>query len=701
MNTQEAAIYYLRRGWRVVPIPRQRKGPVLKGWNKLALTSEDVPSMFSISSNIGILLGEPSGWLVDVDLDCDEARELASQYLPATEAKTGRESSPGSHWWYVASGAETHAYNDPIDKRRTVELRSTGGQTVVGPSLHPSGETYDLLAGDPATIDAAELAECVDSLHQAILAARHGTIDPSPMIVERANGTDLHARAIAYLDRIPPAISGQRGHATLLWAATCLINGFCLSADDALDVLTTRYNPRCEPPWSDRELRHKVDEAIKKPPTRFVRGWLRDSQSINSNDDIDISNLINGADFVSPFPEHLLEVPGLIGDVIRHNLATAHRRQPVLALAGAIALQAVLAGRKVRDTRGNRTNVYLIGLAISGGGKDHARKINRQILAQAGLDRLEGPEEAASESGLNAIVCDRKVVLLQYDEFGRFLKTLGEEKNSHLYGIPSTLLKLFSCAGTMYQPKAYADAKKNPQVDQPCVVLYATTVPESFWGGLTIDSLSDGFLARLLVFEGDGLPPETEAEEQRIPEPIIDAARQWGAFGTGGNLADEHPEPKVVKSTDEAKAIVREFGEKIDAQYDRPDRKKYWAILARAREQALRLALIYACSESIDPTIDVPAARWACELVEYLTNRLISRAEQRIEGSQFGRDQQRVLTTLREAGGVLTRTQLVRAHRGLRRRELQEVLDRLEECRWIKITTVTTNGRPSQRISQV
>jgi hypothetical protein len=51
-----------------------------------------------------------------------------------------------------------------------------------------------------------------------------------------------------------------------------------------------------------------------------------------------------------------------------------------MAFAGALALQATLAGRKVRDPGDNRTNIYILGLAHSSAGKDRPRKINAEIL---------------------------------------------------------------------------------------------------------------------------------------------------------------------------------------------------------------------------------------------------------------------------------------------------------------------------------
>src|SRR5690606_32784070 len=82
----------------------------------------DEPEQFAPGDNVGVRLGEPSGWLVDVDLDCAEAIALAPMFLPPT-ATFGRLSKPRSHWLYIAAGCRTRK-----PSRSHVELRSTGSQ---------------------------------------------------------------------------------------------------------------------------------------------------------------------------------------------------------------------------------------------------------------------------------------------------------------------------------------------------------------------------------------------------------------------------------------------------------------------------------------------------------------------------------------------------------------------------------------------
>ena len=100
---------------------------------------------------------------------------------------------------------------------------------------------------------------------------------PEPIRVEPGERVDdTYAnrldRASKYLATMPEAVSGSRGHAATFKAAVVLVRGFDLHTDDALRLLAKEYNPRCAPPWSLHELRHKVKSAAKRG--RLEPGWL-------------------------------------------------------------------------------------------------------------------------------------------------------------------------------------------------------------------------------------------------------------------------------------------------------------------------------------------------------------------------------------------------------------------------------------------
>ena len=177
MSSAKAAARYIERGWAPVPIPARQKGPQIPGWQHIRMSTSDVPRYFNNGQNVGIITGKASGWLVTVDLDCPEAVALAGRFLEPT-LTGGRESVPDGHWWYISPGLE-HREFEGIPKTASegtvLELRSTDHQTVVEPSVHPSGERYRWSRSglEPLEIDAEDLTRTARRLAVAALIACH------------------------------------------------------------------------------------------------------------------------------------------------------------------------------------------------------------------------------------------------------------------------------------------------------------------------------------------------------------------------------------------------------------------------------------------------------------------------------------------------------------------------------------------------
>lgn len=211
MTILSSALDYLSRGFSPIPIPRicpnpdcghihygrvcanitngekctctltlsreqckPAKGPLSPGWQTLRLTPEDAPHRFHESDNVGLLLGTPGNGLIDVDIDCAEAEYLAPWFLPATGMVSGRKKRPRTHYWYRVQQKDVR-----IGKLQAkghgvfVELRGTGGQTVVPPSRHPDDDEYcwDEF-GEPAEVDFVTLKKLVYAVGFGCLLAR-------------------------------------------------------------------------------------------------------------------------------------------------------------------------------------------------------------------------------------------------------------------------------------------------------------------------------------------------------------------------------------------------------------------------------------------------------------------------------------------------------------------------------------------------
>ena len=84
-----------------------------------------------------------------------------------------------------------------------------------------------------------------------------------------------HAKARSYLLTVAPAaISGEEGHSTAFSVACRLVHGFRLEPSYALRLMKEVYNPRCEPPWTEEELRHKINGAAQAKEHRNPAGYM-------------------------------------------------------------------------------------------------------------------------------------------------------------------------------------------------------------------------------------------------------------------------------------------------------------------------------------------------------------------------------------------------------------------------------------------
>ena len=390
------------------------------------------------------------------------------------------------------------------------------------------------------------------------------------------------------------------------------------------------------------------------------------------------------------FPLDPFEIPGFVGDVCRYTLETAYRRQPQLALGAALSLLSVLTGRKIEDDfLGTRTNIYAVGIAPSGEGKDAPRATNFRILTESGALELSGSESFASAAGLIRELMGHPAKLFQLDELSRYLATMrSAQRSPHLHGIPTKLMQLYTSSGRLWRGDAYADGRQN-EIDEPHCVVFGTSTPEGFWQSLDPENLKDGFVGRLIVFEGGKTKMQESCKQLPIPEGIVETAKFWHRFeGQGGNLK---PKPYVATYAEDAKERLLGHLRAIDKQRQTEDVIES-AVWGRAGEKTTKLALLFAASRLTPPSlrIELQDVDRGIALSNWSTRRLLAESGLYVASNETESNHLRILRIIKEAGGI-SKSGLTRKTQWLKRRERDEIVSSLLESDQIEISEIVTH----------
>lgn len=675
---QTMAAYYASLGLRVVPLhgayarlctcnnPACRspaKHPrTINGLKDGSSDAEVVTRMWTRwpFASIGICTGTDSGVLV-IDLDDlqqvpDVLRSWAlDEHPPTWRATTGR---GGKHVFF--------RYDVDIAgiKSRTgvwpkVDVRADGGYVVAAPSPHINGNTYQWDIGcAPAD---TELASLPDEIEKALRAGGGTLVEQPAFVAGSPGGPDASYSRVGPL----PGTRELRLHAddeARIRAALQFIDA--TKRDDWLHIgmalKSTGAGQQAFDIWTEwsQTKPHKFNEADQ------IATWRGLKELLPHGEEITIAKLFwmakqRGAPDFTTVEVQLVEVPPqsteqdaepvenlpganaepvptsaveplfedfwprlrnrspLLAEIVDWITRTAPKKQPLLAFGNALAAIGALLGRRVRSPGNVRTNLYVFGIAGSGRGKEHSRQCVSQLFSKAGLGHWIGSDKWKSDSGVRTELLKAPAHLAQLDEFGKVLAQVASKyAPSHLAGIVTMLLELSGRAGGIDHGPAYADQKTRPRevITEPCLAVYATSVPADIFESLSSKSVADGFLNRWLCLFGDERPALAQSEEATFdpPDALVEAMRllerNWRTEQTPphGNLPQANmptvaPASYVIPRSDDAAKRRREIGARIVQDgYAREDRGDQLADLwARVPELVEKVALTIAATRPV------------------------------------------------------------------------------------------------------
>lgn len=416
-----------------------------------------------------------------------------------------------------------------------------------------------------------------------------------------------------------------------------------------------------------------------------------------------------------PLPPGWDDVGGVIAEMMALMVATAKRPQPVLALGASLCAVGALMGRKYRTENNTRSNLYVVGIAESGAGKNHSRVVINELLRRANLMQYLGGNKIASGAGLLTAIQRQPAILFQLDEFGMFLSAAADRKRSPRYvcEILDLMTELYTTSGTSYFGVEYASTQASNAhrvIHQPCSCIYGTTTPLHFWQALQAANIADGSLARFLILASEEDFPESNQSFGTIdpPQTLIDQLLliHQGGGKLNGNLSDAGAveevlvEPRVVPMMP---AAADAFGQ-LDAELLERLRSSrgtgFSSILARIEENATKLALIRAVSrDAVAPEIRSEDASWGIALARHCAEQTIREVAERVSENPTESNHKRALKILKEAGPQgMTKREFTRRTQFMDLHQRDNVLKTLAEADLISIEMRQARGRPAQLI---
>jgi hypothetical protein len=741
LRPPDTAIELLRRGlWPVAIHPRGveirtkdgtriagGKVPIGTAWGVERPTEESLRTTYYANpgAGVGLRLGPEAGY-IDIEADGPEGERSYEKIMghgPRDALTLGWSSARGPH--------NLFKYDSRLEKY---------GKTVIkvpelpGLEIRIGGDGKQLQSCCPPTIgddgqprrwhDCDTIAELPEGLFVYLDGYLLARSQPAPLreaagpqpqdsafVAMADDGASPEARARAYVfsPRFPDSISGQHGHDAIYRCACELVDGFGLDRNRTMQILQEWNQAKARPPESEKQIAHKLDDAIKNHPQPSLKRLNAGRPARPSRNGPAAGTVVLPADRPIVLPEWPAP-PGpaaygsLAGEIVR-TIEPESEADPVALLVQLLIGFGSVIGRgphvRVGAAR-HYTNEFgvLVG-ETSAGRKGTSWSDARQFLAPAdpdwhlglgglssgeGLiyhvrDPIEGREPIRDRGkivGYQDVIRDHGVsdkrLMIVETEFGAVLKALERDGN-----------KLSAVIRQAWDGDTLASLTKGSP-------FRATGAQISIIGHITADELirlltacdqANGFANRmlwvcckrskLLPYGGRLAQQDADRLRARVAD-VIAFARGIDAVGWTRGAMDlwEAAYPRLTAA--------------------RPG--VFGMVTSRAEAHAVRLALLYALLDR-SAEIKPDHLQAALELWDYS-----ERSARYIFGDALGdKDAQTILDALRAAPAGLTRTEINRdVLKGHRTADtIASKLSLLLQRGLVRCETTDTEGRSAER----
>jgi len=682
----DAALAYAELGYAVFPcapggkVPLTTRGfldattdptKIEAWWRRHPRANIGMPTQGMLAVDADVVDGEPNPWLSD-----EPEKQLDLAVAPMSITPRGGQ----HHLFCRPPGKAWRCTEGKLAPK--VDTRTDGGYIVVPPSIREDGRAYRWQPTLELDVPPEQLPEPPDWL-----------VERLDRIAESASGRATLAQGATSGDGSGKIPTGQR-NATLARLGGGM-RRMGMSAGEIAAALRQANRRRCDPPLGEGEVDRIAASIARYEPDAVSVALVENhyEQIFGPPGDAETPMIEDPG----PMPDELLRVPGFVGEVMDYSLATAPYPNPVIAFCGALALQAFLAGRKVRDGGDNRTNIYLLGLAHSAAGKDWPRKVNTRIVHEVGLSDCLGDKFASGEGVQDALFIN-PCMLFQTDEIDGMLQSINKAKDARHENAMSTLLTMYSSANSVFPMRRKAGKQSPGVIDQPNLVIFGTAIPNHYYQALSERMLTNGFFARMVILEAGRRCKGQEPRIVELPPRVLATAKWWADYRPGtGNLTDWHPVPAVIEQTAEALGVLVETREEAETEYARAEARSDpvgTTVWGRVSEQVRKLALLHAVSANHrSPCIEVASARWASRFVMHQTRRMLFMAQAHVADNPFHAECLKVMEKLRNAPGGQLSHQVLLKRMKTKARDFRDLIETLVQRGDVTAAQVQTTGR--------
>lgn len=394
-------------------------------------------------------------------------------------------------------------------------------------------------------------------------------------------------------------------------------------------------------------------------------------------------------------PVRLTRASGLVGAIAEWITSTATKPIPALSIGAALTVVGTAAGRFFAGPTRTATHLYVIGLAPTGGGKNHPLAATSRLLTAAGFGRFVGPGQFMSMTAVVARLEREPLALCPMDEVGDFLTRINARRASpHERAITGVLRTAWGASFETMSPPEWAGRVAEP-IHAPALSIFGVSTHEEFYAALQGADVLNGFLNRFLLLTTRRrerqepttvmhTPPATIVDDLKAIRSGIDPLV---AATIHNDRADDPARFATFEGDAGAcyRALVTHC-EEIEGDAA--------AFFVRTAEMAQRIATIVAVgNDPARPRITLDVMEWARDLALFSAERMAAEAADFMAETDHQAEARRVLRIIREAGRIPHQRLVAAMKHKLKARDLAGVIESLLEAGEIAAEKEATTGR--------